>query len=339
MGLEPNDHTMQQVAQVLGQTLKEHAHERREGKLIYHTVPRRKGGCGGVSLLLLIVMCIIHLGMNYPMIMLYVVFLSLFVLCSMAAEKQLRSLVGQENFLVLLLYIVEAQTCDMPVRLSAATFMKNTIKNYWEKVENEPNYIPDADRESIKKRIIPLMCSLPAILQNQISEAVRHISENDFPDNWPNLFDELKGMIRQDDMMVTNGVLKTANSVCKRFRGAYDSDEIRKPLKAILDSFQKPLLELFQIVAQQIDLDAVKANEAELLSRLEALRLMTRIFYSLNWITIPEFFEDHIGEWMQQFEKFLRYGIYCIYFSFRQHAPCSTLLLVQLYESCCCISP
>ena len=32
-----------------------------------------------------------------------------------------------------------------------------------------------------------------------------------------------------------------------------------------------------------------------------------RIFYSLNWQEIPEYFEDHIKEWMGQFHKYLTY--------------------------------
>ena len=40
---------------------------------------------------------------------------------------------------------------------------------------------------------------------------------------------------------------------------------------------------------------------------LESLRLACRIFYSLNWQDLPEFFEDHMAEWMGQFEKYLGY--------------------------------
>jgi exportin-2 (importin alpha re-exporter) len=38
-----------------------------------------------------------------------------------------------------------------------------------------------------------------------------------------------------------------------------------------------------------------------------ALRTMCRIFYSLNYQDLPEYFEDHMGEWMGQFSKYLEY--------------------------------
>ena len=34
---------------------------------------------------------------------------------------------------------------------------------------------------------------------------------------------------------------------------------------------------------------------------------MTRIFFSLNWQDIPEFFEDNIAIWMTEFMKYLTY--------------------------------
>jgi hypothetical protein len=32
---------------------------------------------------------------------------------------------------------------------------------------------------------------------------------------------------------------------------------------------------------------------------MSALRTMARIFFSLNWQDLPEYFEDHMAEWME----------------------------------------
>lgn len=47
------------------------------------------------------------------------------------------------------------------------------------------------------------------------------------------------------------------------------------------------------------------SDQAEM---LKALRTMCRIFYSLNWQDIPEYFEDHIAEWMQEFLSYFDYS-------------------------------
>lgn len=44
-----------------------------------------------------------------------------------------------------------------------------------------------------------------------------------------------------------------------------------------------------------------------------ALRTVARIFYSLNWITIPEFFEDHQAQWMEGWHYFLGYACSCVF--------------------------
>jgi len=35
------------------------------------------------------------------------------------------------------------------------------------------------------------------------------------------------------------------------------------------------------------------------LPMMTALRTMARIFFSLNWQDLPEYFEDHMAEWME----------------------------------------
>ena len=38
-----------------------------------------------------------------------------------------------------------------------------------------------------------------------------------------------------------------------------------------------------------------------------ALRLLCRIFFALNWQDLPEYFEDHMQEWMTEFHAYLVY--------------------------------
>ena len=40
-------------------------------------------------------------------------------------------------------------------------------------------------------------------------------------------------------------------------------------------------------------------------SCLVGLRTLSRIFYSLNWQDLPEYFEDHIKEWMSLFSTLM----------------------------------
>ncbi len=64
---------------------------------------------------------------------------------------------------------------------------------------------------------------------------------------------------------------------------------------------QEPLLQIFKQIGEA--LRAHGSMDTLMLSLLEMLRLCCRIFFSLNWQDLPEFFEDHMSEWMDEFNR------------------------------------
>jgi exportin-2 (importin alpha re-exporter) len=53
--------------------------------------------------------------------------------------------------------------------------------------------------------------------------------------------------------------------------------------------------------------DAVANDSNHLVKRMESLRLIVSIYYSLVFQDLPEYFEDYMTEWMQGFAKYLQY--------------------------------
>lgn len=150
------------------------------------------------------------------------------------------------------------------------------------------------------------MCTVPPQIQAQVSESISLIAEVDYPEQWDNLLPELVQQFSSTDSSVVIGVLKTANSIFKRFRYVGRSDELYRIIAYTLERIQAPLLALFVETGKAVD--AMANDPVQLKPRLESLRLMCRIFYSLNYQDLPEFFEDHIQEWMEQFAKYLQYN-------------------------------
>ena len=64
---------------------------------------------------------------------------------------------------------------------------------------------------------------------------------------------------------------------------------------------------LFFFVRLGQELSATVSDGSRCVLVLESLRLCCRVFFSLNWQDLPEFFEDHIAEWMGEFERYLCY--------------------------------
>jgi len=107
------------------------------------------------------------------------------------------------------------------------------------------------------------------------------------------------------DIAAINSLLTAAASLFSRFRNAFDNNALRLDLKYCLDSFAAPLLEVFLFASGRLQEAATRANPAELRPVFQCLRLCSEIFYSLNSIDLPEFFEDHMQQWMTQFRAFL----------------------------------
>jgi exportin-2 (importin alpha re-exporter) len=149
------------------------------------------------------------------------------------------------------------------------------------------------------------MCTVPPQIQAQVSETISLIAAVDFPDKWGNLLPELVHKFNSPDLNVVNGVLMTANSIFKQFRYVQRSDDLYRVILYTLEHIQQPLLTMFIQTGQAVE---AYANDAQQLKpRFEALHLMCRIFFSLNFQDLPEFFEDHMKEWMEEFAKYLQY--------------------------------
>uniref|UniRef100_A0A3B3UGH1 Exportin-2 n=1 Tax=Poecilia latipinna TaxID=48699 RepID=A0A3B3UGH1_9TELE len=218
------------------------------------------------------------------------------------AEKFLESVEGNQNYPLLLLTLLE-KSQDNVIRVCAAVTFKNYIKRNWRIVEDEPNKISDADRTAIKANIVNLMLSSPEQIQKQLSDAISIIGREDFPQKWPDLLTEMVTRFRSGDFHIINGVLRTAHSLFKRYRHEFKSNELWTEIKLVLDTFALPLTELFKAT---IELCQTHANDANALKVLfSSLTLISKLFYSLNFQDLPEFFEDNMETWMTNFHGLL----------------------------------
>jgi exportin-2 (importin alpha re-exporter) len=212
------------------------------------------------------------------------------------------------HLLEVLRLVASSDAADAPVRQAAAVHFKNTVKKGWD-VNSEDGtdgiVISPEDRNTIKSHLVQLMCTVSFQIQAQISEAISLVAAVDYPDNWQNLLPELIQQFNSTDPNVVVGVLKTANSLFKRFRYVQKSDALYAVIIYTLNGIQAPLLDLFKKTRQAVD--ALANDPVQLKPRFEALRLMCRIFFSLNYQDLPEFFEDHMSEWMTDFATYLQY--------------------------------
>ncbi|KAL7197451.1 hypothetical protein ACSBR2_020068 [Camellia fascicularis] len=233
------------------------------------------------------------------------------------AESSLSEASDRPNYGLAVLRLVAEPTVDEPSRQAAAVNFKNHLRGRWApEPPSEPNVptlapIPDSEKDQIKALVVPLMLSSAPRIQSQLSEALAVIGKHDFPKSWAALLPELKSSLEKageaSDYATVNGILSTVNSIFKKFRYQYKTNDLLLDLKYCLDNFAEPLLKIFMRTAGLIDNMASSGGQAAatLRSLVESQRLCCRIFYSLNFQELPEFFEDHMEEWMGEFQKYL----------------------------------
>ncbi|KAL5792219.1 hypothetical protein ACOSP7_000813 [Xanthoceras sorbifolium] len=232
-----------------------------------------------------------------------------------AAEKSLGDAAENPNYGLAVLRLIAEPTVDDQIRQAAAVNFKNHLRYRWAPSSDSNtgttlSPILDPEKEQIKALIVTLMLSSTPRIQSQLSEALAVIGKHDFPKSWPTLLPELIANLRKasqsNDYVSINGILGTANSIFKKFRYQYKTNDLLLDLKYCLDNFCAPLLEIYLQTAQLIDSTVSSGGPAATLKPLfESQRLCCRIFYSLNFQELPEFFEDHMKEWMGEFKKYL----------------------------------
>ncbi|KAH7578062.1 hypothetical protein ACOSQ2_000824 [Xanthoceras sorbifolium] len=232
-----------------------------------------------------------------------------------AAEKSLADAAENPNYGLAVLRLIAEPTVDDQIRQAAAVNFKNHLRYRWAPSSDSNtgttlSPILDPEKEQIKALIVTLMLSSTPRIQSQLSEALAVIGKHDFPKSWPTLLPELIANLRKasqsNDYVSINGILGTANSIFKKFRYQYKTNDLLLDLKYCLDNFCAPLLEIYLQTAQLIDSTVSSGGPAATLKPLfESQRLCCRIFYSLNFQELPEFFEDHMKEWMGEFKKYL----------------------------------
>jgi len=225
------------------------------------------------------------------------------------AERLLVEGAKQPGFLLQLLQLIDNGAANESIRQAAAVFFKNTVKAAWDESKDLEDrkgvVISPQDRNTIKTNLVELMCTVPPRIQSQISEAISIIAAIDYPDNWNGLLPALIAKFGSPDLNVVNGVLMTADSIFKGFRHVQRSDDLYRIIIFSLDRIQEPLLVLFSQVDQAVD--SSPGDAAQLKLRMESLRLITSIYFSLVYQDLPAYFEDHMKEWMTGFSKYLQY--------------------------------
>ncbi|XP_044745803.1 exportin-2 [Coccinella septempunctata] len=245
------------------------------------------------------------------------------------AEKFLEGVEINQNYAVLLLDLVHKNEIEMTIRIAGAIAFKNYVKRNWKCDEDQPDRIHESDRLAVKNLVVGLMLNSPEAIQKQLSEAISVIGSTDFPLKWPELITQMVENFATGDFNIINGILRTAHSLFKKYRYEFASNELWTEIKYVLEKIAQPLTNL---LVATIKLAETHANDLNALRIIySSLGLICKVFFSLNYQDLPEFFEDSMETWMTNFHTLLTTNVQGL----ESHNPEEAGVMEQLKSQVC----
>ena len=137
-----------------------------------------------------------------------------------AAELELKKLESQDGMLSSCFQIVAAPAADLAIRQAAAIYSKNRIRRHWDSSPSRgaPNPIPESDRAAIKSMILASLVDAPTQTRVHIASALGTIARYDFPDSWPNLMEQIVGLLSSGQPQQVYGGLAALLEVVRAYR-------------------------------------------------------------------------------------------------------------------------
>jgi len=139
--------------------------------------------------------------------------------------------------LVSVLQISVAAGIDDFFKQAAALFAKNTVLLAWRDVEGKPK-IPVQDKDIVRQNLIDCMVrSIPRVRYGsqrcmiavlccllcsvQLAVMVKSIAEEDYPERWPQVLDQVMGYMGSADISAVYSALLALRGIFRKFE--YDS--------------------------------------------------------------------------------------------------------------------
>jgi hypothetical protein len=160
-----------------------------------------------------------------------------------AAEQHLQQASAMPGFMGALAHILSSATQPVPIRQSAAVYLKNFIDKHWipDDDESDPVQIGSSEKDAIKSQMLALMihtASLPQV-HKQLRECLHSLVRWEFPEKWLPLVDQMSQSLSSESSVISG---LTALFEVFSWKG-YDNDALTEELHA---RFAPTLLDLAQ---------------------------------------------------------------------------------------------
>lgn len=124
-----------------------------------------------------------------------------------AAQAQIDAIKAHPDFSPSLLSILLRQDAPLSARQMAGVLLKQFIENNWSECPHTQA------KDVVKANILPGLGDSISKIRSSVAAAMSEIAVLDFPENWPNLFDNLLQMLASNDTNQIHGVMKVLDEL------------------------------------------------------------------------------------------------------------------------------
>ncbi|VDO29264.1 unnamed protein product [Haemonchus placei] len=219
------------------------------------------------------------------------------------AEARIWEFEKVSGFATLLLQLVCSEEAVAEIRMAAAVALKNFIRKNWGETP-EIDMTPE-EEEQIRQSVLQGMFLIRGTLQGQLAHAVQLMAKRDFPDRWPTLVPSLAEHLKVDDLGRLVAALSAMDQLFKKFRYESKSTALWTELKSCLLTVQEPLTQVYAKMIEFIPQRSTMSSES-LVQWLEILCFVCKVFHSLCFQDLPEYFEDNLKPWVEGFLEIMK---------------------------------
>ena len=206
--------------------------------------------------------------------------------------------------------IITNKNCNLTIRKTAATNLKNFISDYFydnteKAIKNSGLILTKETKVFFMENALKLLLNSEEALINVIVEMIYKPVKgaNGYMIIWPKLMAQVAEGLKPHQIKTSIFLYKLIAKLTKR----YHIEPKSQPLFS-------EIIETMSYICEPMTLDATSytnylMNKTPLTSAdkiyLEILYYILKIFYNLNYQDFPEFFEDHLKEWLSVLNNLL----------------------------------
>ncbi|KAG0144277.1 hypothetical protein CROQUDRAFT_95287 [Cronartium quercuum f. sp. fusiforme G11] len=220
-----------------------------------------------------------------------------------AAEHQLKALEQTHGFVSALFSLVASSTKDLPVRQAAAVYLKNRIRNSYDRPAHLKTLsVSEPDRAFLKQHLLDGLSSVQPSIRALLLPTLSVIITTDYPHAWPELLAQTVNLISTNNLPLIEAGLLTLVEIIRLYRWAGREkgdlpDQVINATFPILLSLAQTLINQS---AEGYSLQPRPSSVAEANSNIGTLmHLILKIYKTSITAELPPFHQQHIVPWGQ----------------------------------------